>query len=95
MTSRHVAESSSSTINPSRSRLVSSPRTSQAPNGAPLARKCAVTSPGLTDGERHELATFLRRELLAVEGVADVDVSGLPDEAIFVEPNMAITSNLG
>ncbi len=55
----------------------------------------AVTSPGLTDGERHQLATFLRRELLAVEGVADVDVSGLPEEAIFVEPDLAIASNLG
>ncbi|MEM7721656.1 MAG: efflux RND transporter permease subunit [Pseudomonadota bacterium] len=55
----------------------------------------AVTAPGLTDAERHQLATFLRRELLAVEGVADVDVAGLPDEAIFVEPNMAITANLG
>ncbi len=55
----------------------------------------AVTAPGLTDGERHQLATFLRRELLAVDGVADVDVAGLPEEAIFVEPNMAITANLG
>ena len=55
----------------------------------------AVTSPGLTDGERHQLATFLRRELLAVEGVADVDVAGLPAEAVFVEPNLAIAANLG
>lgn len=55
----------------------------------------AVTSPGLTDGERHELATFLRREILAVEGVADVDVSGLPEEAIFVEPILSVTANLG
>jgi len=55
----------------------------------------AVTAPGLTDGERHQLATFLRREVLAVEGVADVEVAGLPEEAIFVEPNLAIAANLG
>lgn len=55
----------------------------------------AVTAPGLTDAERHQLGTFLRRELLAVEGVADVDVAGLPEEAIFVEPNLAIAANLG
>lgn len=55
----------------------------------------AVTAEGFTDAERHDLATFLRRELLTVDGVADVDVSGLPEEAIFVEPNLTITANLG
>ncbi|MEM9473954.1 MAG: efflux RND transporter permease subunit [Pseudomonadota bacterium] len=54
----------------------------------------AVTSPGLTDAETHELATFLRRELLAIDGVADVDVAGLPSEAIFIEPHLSISSNL-
>ncbi len=53
----------------------------------------AVTAPGFTDAELYQLATFIRRELLAVEGVADVDVSGLPDEAIFVEPNLTISVN--
>ncbi len=53
----------------------------------------AITAPGYTDAEKHELATFLRRELLAVDGVADVEVSGLPEEAIFVEPNMALAVN--
>jgi multidrug efflux pump subunit AcrB len=53
----------------------------------------AVTAEGYTDAERHQLATFLRRELLAVEGVADVEISGLPDEAVFVEPDMAISVN--
>ncbi|SLN49063.1 Cobalt-zinc-cadmium resistance protein CzcA [Roseivivax jejudonensis] len=55
----------------------------------------AVTAPGFTDAETHALAEFLRRELLAVEGVADVEVSGLPEEAVFVEPEPAITANLG
>lgn len=54
----------------------------------------AVTADGYSDGEKHELATFLRRELLAVKGVSDVDVSGLPEEAIYVEPNLALTGNL-
>lgn len=53
----------------------------------------AVTAEGFTDAEKHELATFLRRELLAVNGVADVEVSGLPNEAIFVEPDLAISVN--
>ena len=55
----------------------------------------AVTTPGLTDGEIYDLATFLRRELLAVEGVADVAVAGLPEEAIFVEPDLALAANIG
>lgn len=55
----------------------------------------AVTSDGFTDAERHQLATFLRREILTVDGVADVDVAGLPAEAIFVEPNLALTAQLG
>ena len=54
----------------------------------------AVTADGFTDAEKHRLATFLRRELLAVEGVADVAVGGLPNEAIFVEPNLALVANL-
>ncbi len=55
----------------------------------------AVTSDGFTDAEKHDLASFLRRELLTVSGVADVEVSGLPEEAIFVEPNLAVASQLG
>ncbi len=54
----------------------------------------AITAEGFTDAEKHGLATFLRRELLAVEGVADVAVAGLPEEAIFVEPDLALTVNL-
>lgn len=53
----------------------------------------AVTAPGYTDAEQHELATWLRRELLAVPGVAGVEVDGLPDEAIFVEPDLALSVN--
>lgn len=53
----------------------------------------AVTAQGFTDAEKHELATFLRREILAVDGVADVEVVGLPSEAIFVEPDLAVSVN--
>ncbi|WP_417206646.1 efflux RND transporter permease subunit [Antarctobacter sp.] len=55
----------------------------------------AVTAPGFTDAETHEIAEFLRRELLAVDGVADVALAGLPTEAIYVDANPAIFSNLG
>jgi multidrug efflux pump subunit AcrB len=55
----------------------------------------AVTAPGLSDAQTHQLATFLRREILAVDGVADVDVAGLPQEAIFVYPDLALSANLG
>ena len=44
----------------------------------------AVTAPGYSDRELYELSTFLRRELLSVEGVADVDLSGVPEEVIYV-----------
>ncbi|WP_421724642.1 efflux RND transporter permease subunit [Bauldia sp.] len=53
----------------------------------------AVTADGFTDAERHEIATFLRRELLTVDGVADVQIAGLPEEAIFVEPSMSLAYN--
>ncbi|SDF12933.1 efflux RND transporter permease subunit [Limimaricola pyoseonensis] len=52
----------------------------------------AVTAPGFDDAELHRLATWLRRELLAVEGVADVELAGLPQEAIFVEPELALST---
>lgn len=55
----------------------------------------AVTATGFSPAEKHELATYLRRELLTVDGVADVTVEGLPNEAIFVEPNLALTAHLG
>ncbi len=53
----------------------------------------AVMAEGFDDSEVHELATYLRRELLSVPGVADVDLSGLPEEAIYVEPDLALSYN--
>ncbi|WP_247743444.1 efflux RND transporter permease subunit [Shimia sp. R10_1] len=53
----------------------------------------AVTAEGFSDAEKHDLSTFLRRELLTVDGVADVEIQGLPQEAIFVEPDLALSVN--
>ncbi|MFN3278994.1 MAG: efflux RND transporter permease subunit [Paracoccus hibiscisoli] len=46
----------------------------------------AVTAPGYSDSDLWEIASFLRREVLAIPGVADAELRGLPEEAIFVEP---------
>ena len=55
----------------------------------------AVSAPGFTDAEIWEIATFIRRDLVTVEGVANVEIQGLPEEAIFVEPSSQIVSALG
>jgi len=53
----------------------------------------AITAPGYTDRELYELSRFLRRELLTVDGVADVDVSGVPQEVVYVEPDLVQSTN--
>lgn len=55
----------------------------------------AVSAPGFSDSEIWEIATFIRRDLLTVDGVANVDIDGLPEEAIFVEPSSQKMSQLG
>ena len=55
----------------------------------------AVQAPGFTDGQLWEIATYLRREMLTVSGVANVEVLGLPEEAIFIEPSTLSLVNLG
>ena len=45
----------------------------------------AVTARGYSDAQIREVADFLRRELLVVDGVSKVDVSGVPQERIYVE----------
>lgn len=54
----------------------------------------AVTMPGFSDAETYELSTYLRRELLAVSGVADVELAGVPNEVIYVEPDQVLFNNL-
>lgn len=55
----------------------------------------AVTAEGYIDADLWEIATFLRRELLTVDGVANAEVLGLPEEAIFVEPSSVTLNELG
>ena len=55
----------------------------------------AVTAEGFSDADIWEIATFLRREMLSVEGVANVELQGLPEEALFVEPPTETLVNLG
>ena len=55
----------------------------------------AVSAPGYSDADIHEIATFLRRKVLSVDGVANVQLSGLPEEAIFVDLDDRVVSNLG
>ncbi|MEL7255235.1 MAG: efflux RND transporter permease subunit [Pseudomonadota bacterium] len=55
----------------------------------------AVTAEGYSDADLWEIASFLRRELLTVEGVANAEVLGLPEEAIFVEPSSVTLNELG
>ena len=55
----------------------------------------AVTAPGFSDAEVWEIASFLRREMLTVTGVADAELLGLPEEVIFVEPSSRALINLG
>jgi multidrug efflux pump subunit AcrB len=55
----------------------------------------AVTAPGFSDAEVHDIARFLRREVLTVPGVANAEVLGLPEEAVFVEPDSRSLANLG
>jgi multidrug efflux pump subunit AcrB len=55
----------------------------------------AVTAPGFSDAELYEIATYLRREMLSVPGVAGAELLGLPQEAIFVEPDTATLANIG
>ncbi|MEM9707188.1 MAG: efflux RND transporter permease subunit [Pseudomonadota bacterium] len=53
----------------------------------------AVTFEGLSDAEVHQLSTFMRRELLAVDGVADVALTGLPEEVIYIDSEPSLTSS--
>ena len=54
-----------------------------------------MTAPGYSDGEIYDLSRFLRRELLSVPGVADIAVAGVPNEVIYVEPNLVVSVNQG
>jgi len=55
----------------------------------------AVSAPGYSEADVWEIGTFLRRELLAVDGVANAEILGLPEEAVFVEPSNEVLNALG
>lgn len=55
----------------------------------------AVSAPGFSDAEIWDIATYLRRNLLTVAGVANVELLGLLQEAIFVEASSQTLSSLG
>jgi len=55
----------------------------------------AVTAPEFSDAQVHDIAQFLRREMLGVDGVANADLLGLPQEEVFVEPDSQSLANLG
>lgn len=56
---------------------------------------CALTSPDTTDAEIREIASCIRGEAVAIDGVANAVQSGLPAEAIFVEPDSRVPVNPG
>jgi len=55
----------------------------------------AVTAEGYSDAEIWEIASFLRREMLSVDGVSNAELMGLPEEAIYIEPDSTLLANLG
>ena len=55
----------------------------------------ALTGDGYTFRELEDHADFLRRELLLVEGVANVEISGVQRETIFVEIDRSRMAQLG
>ena len=55
----------------------------------------AVTAPGYSDAEIRDIAEYLRRELLVVEGVSKVELSGVPEERLYVEIPQQNLARLG
>jgi multidrug efflux pump subunit AcrB len=55
----------------------------------------AVTAEGYSAAEKREIARTLRRELLTLNGVAKVEVLGLPEEVVTVELPSARLERLG
>lgn len=55
----------------------------------------AVTAQGYSDREIRDIADDLRRELLVVDGVAKVEVAGVPEERIYIEISQEDLARLG
>lgn len=55
----------------------------------------AVTAPGYSDAEIRDIAEYLRRELLVVDGVSKVALAGVPEERLYVEIPQENLARLG
>jgi multidrug efflux pump subunit AcrB len=55
----------------------------------------AVVAPGYSDAEIRDIAEYLRRELLVVEGVSKVETAGVPEERIYIEIPQENLARLG
>ncbi|XBQ16704.1 MAG: efflux RND transporter permease subunit [Oceanicaulis sp.] len=55
----------------------------------------AVVAPGYSDAEIRDIANYLRRELLVVDGVSKVELAGVPEERIFIEIPQENLARLG
>jgi len=55
----------------------------------------AVTAPGFAPAQEREIARFLRRSLLTVDGVAKVEILGLREEVVLVEIPSSRLARLG
>lgn len=55
----------------------------------------AVATSGYSDAEVRDIANYLRRELLTVDGVSKVRVAGVPEERIYIEIPQENLARLG
>jgi multidrug efflux pump subunit AcrB len=55
----------------------------------------AVATPGYSDAEVRDIANYLRRELLTVDGVSRVSLAGIPEERIYIEIPQENLARLG
>lgn len=55
----------------------------------------AIIAPGYADAEVRDMANYLRRELLLVDGVSKVETGGVPEERIYIEIPQESLARLG
>ena len=55
----------------------------------------AITADGYSDEEVRDIAEYLRRELLVVNGVSKVQIAGVPEERIYIEIPQESLARLG
>ncbi|MEG3768766.1 efflux RND transporter permease subunit [Alteromonas sp. 14N.309.X.WAT.G.H12] len=55
----------------------------------------AVVAEGFSNSQKQQLATRLRREILTVPGVTKAELSGVPEETIYVETTQETLASIG